>query len=105
MGKFEDNLKEKAAKLPLADVHPEFECALARVLKMSMEKGYVPNNWLDDETHQDYTFINAARRHINAYLQGEIYNEEKGCDTIPQHLECAAYNCLIVATRILKRGK
>lgn len=98
--RYQENLDAKSLKLPLAEVHPQFELSLAEVYKVSLEKGYTPNNWLDTDLVSTVSLINAARRHINKYLHGEIYNREPGCDTVAMHLEHAAYSLLMAATQL-----
>ena len=98
--KNEKNMKEKLLKLPLAEVNPQFEVSLANVYKVSVEKGYTPNNWLDDTLVPNISLINAARRHINKHLSGEMLNVEEECQTITMHLECAAYGLLMAATQL-----
>lgn len=106
MNKTDKNMQEKMRKPRLAEVHPQFERSLADVFQVSVEKGYEPNNWTDTELVPTISLINAARRHINKHLSGELYNKEQGCEMVTLHLENAAYGLLMAATQIrLKEGE
>ena len=100
MNQTQKNMHDKMKKAPLAEVHPQFERSLAECFTVSVEKGYVPNNWLDTELVPTMSLINAARRHINEYLSGNLWNHEPGCETQTLHLENAAYSLLMAATQI-----
>ena len=99
------NMEAKHKKLLLAEVHPQFERSLALCFRVSLERGYVPNNWLDTDFVPTMSLVNASRRHINSYLDGELWNKEENCDTITLHLENAAYSLLMAATQIRENIK
>jgi len=94
------NSSNKFNKLPLAELHPEFIKQLATVHKVGKEKGYSKYSWLNTELFPTIEILNAAMRHINAHLAGDLYNQEEGCTTKGYHLTHAAYNLLIAATQI-----
>ena len=79
--------------------------SLAKVFKVSVEKGYLPNNWLDLQRVYDKDLLNAVRRHINAHLDGGEFNPEEGCETVARHVEHAAYGLLMIAARLESQKK
>jgi len=95
----------KAGKLCLAEVHPGFEESLARVNEISKRKGYELLNWVNPEVQCYFIsyLLSAARRHMAKFASGEDYNIELdqggGPITTPDvlHVECAAYNLLMIA--------
>lgn len=111
MAKLDPN-KSKKGKLPFAEVHPQFEESLARVSEISKLKGYEPLNWVRMETKCHFVsyLVSATRRHLNAFLRGEDYNIEKGengediAEPNVLHVECAAYNLLMLAT-LFRQGR
>ena len=95
----------KFSKLPLAELHPEFIRQLAECHRVGKEKGYSKFSWLDLELFPTQEILNAAMRHINAHLDGELYNQEPGCKNTALHLAHAAYGLLIACTQIIESGK
>lgn len=106
-----DPIQERAAKLltkpPIGQLHPFFLESLATVLQLSLEKGYVLDNWMHDSFKNPVIAdrLNSAMRHINAFKKGIDVNEEEtmpdkvtSCQTKPYHLCQAAYNLLMIAT-------
>ena len=95
----------KEGKLRLAEVHPEFIKILAGVSEVSKEKGYEPLNWIQKDVKCYFVsyLVSAALRHINYFLEGEDFNQEKKQDgtdvsTRLEHLAHAAYGLLMAVT-------
>lgn len=107
-----DPNKSKKGKLPLAEVHPDFEESLALVNELSKVKGYELLNWIKDDVKCYFVsyLVSAARRHINKFLKGEDYNieiDQQGNQILEPkvlHVECAAYNLLMLAA-LFKQGR
>lgn len=104
MPKLDPN-KSKEGKLPLAQVHPQFIESLSGVSQISAAKGYELLNWVRQDVKCYFVsyLTSAAMRHINKFLNGEDYNievdqEGNEIDLGVLHVECAAYNLLMVAT-------
>lgn len=112
MSDFIDPNQSKKGKLAYAEVHPQFEDSLARVNEISKLKGYETLNWVKEDVKCYFVsyLLSAARRHMNLFLKGEDLNVEKdkeGNDiTEPDvlHVECAAYNLLMIAT-LFRQGR
>lgn len=103
--KFINSNTSKIGKLPLAEVHPQFEKSLSLVSELSKWKGYEPLNWVRDDFKGGFInyMISAARRHINEFIEGNNINYEKrdkddAIDSSVLHVEAAAYNLLMIAT-------
>lgn len=88
-------------------LHPDFIAELAKVAQVSVEKGYVPFNWLfkDSETRVS-TLLAAHARHLRLAKKGINNNTEVKLDgseikIYANHLVYAAYN-LLMANQIIK---
>lgn len=108
-----DPKTSKKGKLNLASpaLHPEMISLLAAVAEMSVEKGYKPLNWLDKDSPVTVMYcLNASDRHKQKVKLGIDYNtEEKKLDGTPvsqqvMHLAQSAYNDLMAALLLLKKG-
>ena len=101
-----DPSQSKKGKLPLAEVHPQFLNSLARVSEVSKAKGYEELNWIKPDVKCYFVsyLCSAALRHINDFLNGKDHNIELDQNQKPidqfdvLHVECAAYNLLMIAT-------
>jgi hypothetical protein len=100
-----DPQQSKKGKLPYAMIPKEFIEELAKVVQVSIEKGYKPFNWRqkDSQTKLASYLVSAGLRHTYEWLAGNDLNEEKKsdgstCDTRSNHLACAAYNFLMAVT-------
>ena len=70
-------------------VPPAFERALARHFHIGALK-YEPRNW---EHGMEWSRVyNPIRRHLDAFIEGEAYDEETGS----HHLICAAWGCCVL---------
>lgn len=84
-------------------LHPDFVASLAKVAQVSIEKGYAPFNWLEqDSPVRVSTLLQAHARHVRLAKLGFDDNQEKKLDgtnvsVVAHHLEHAAYNLLMAA--------
>lgn len=108
-----DPATSKKGKLKLASpaLHPEMISLLAEVAELSIEKGYEPLNWLKEDSAVTVSYcLNAGDRHRQkAKLGFDRNTEEKHLDGTPTeiqplHLAQSAYNDLMAALLILKKG-
>jgi len=81
-------------KVPLHLIPPAASAYIARALRDGAEK-YGPFNWRDQSV-EVMTYIGAARRHLDAWMDGEEYAEDSG----EPHLAHALADLAILADAI-----
>lgn len=94
--KQEELEKQKNSKLPLQLVPPQFKEGIAKVFQSGVNKGYLPNDWIDNKNLSSNVLVGAQARHMAQWESGTDNDDESGLC----HLYHAATNCLMLAYRM-----
>ncbi len=108
MGGMEDKAAPKSTnpkdligyrKPPVALVPPSFEIFVSQAMKLGAKK-YGPYNWRKEKVSL-MTYLAAARRHIDQFIDGEDLDTESGVNHLAHAAACMAISLDALATNNL----